>query len=174
MDNFVRAHGTRIVGYLSTSIGLHRQTNDPLVASVHASNLGKRSLSRRLKEALRRVGDDGSSPTRLAREFNRRYPGAPVTLHATRKWLNGEALPSQDKLRVLAEWLGMEPGWLRFGEGDAGEAAAYRVRESTGPAVDFDLARDWCAFAGASSRRTRSGEGLEARRGEARLKEKQC
>lgn len=95
-----------------------------------------------MKEALRRVGDDGSSPTRLAREFNRRYPGAPVTLHATRKWLNGEALPSQDKLCVLAGWLGMEPGWLRFGEAGVGGSAAYQVRESFGPAVDFDLARE--------------------------------
>ena len=49
---------------------------------------------------------------------------------------------AQDKLRALATWLGVTPEWLRFGEGDAGEAAAYRVRESTGPAVDFDLARE--------------------------------
>lgn len=85
-----------------------------------------------------RVGDDGTSPTRLAREFNRRYPGAPVTLHAARKWLNGEAVPVQDKLRTLASWLGVGADWLRFGEGD--RPTAYRMEKDSVP-VDFELAR---------------------------------
>ena len=98
------------------------------------------AFSRRLKEALAGVGDDGSSPTRLAREFNRRYPGAPVTLHAARKWLNGEALPAQDKLRILAAWLGVTAEWLRFDEGgDSRVACPTREQEQ---AVDFELARD--------------------------------
>jgi hypothetical protein len=99
----------------------------------------REAFSRRLKEALERVGDDGGSPTRLAREFNRRTPGAPVTLHAARKWLNGEAVPAQDKLRVLADWLGVGADWLRFGEG-GDRAAGYRAEEGAAP-VDFDLAR---------------------------------
>lgn len=98
----------------------------------------REAFARRLKEALQRVGDDGASPTRLAREFNRRTPGAPVTLHAARKWLNGEAVPAQDKLRVLAGWLDVGADWLRFGEG--GKAAAYRAEEGAAP-VDFELAR---------------------------------
>lgn len=99
----------------------------------------REAFSRRLKETLQRVGDDGGSPTRLAREFNRRTPGAPVTLHAARKWLNGEAVPAQDKLRVLAEWLGVGADWLRFGEGSH-RAAGYRAEEGAAP-VDFELAR---------------------------------
>ncbi len=99
----------------------------------------REAFSRRLKEALKRIGDDGASPTRLAREFNRRYPGAPVTLHAARKWLNGEAVPAQDKLRALAGWLGVGADWLRFGEG--GRPTAYRVEEGSAP-VDFQLARE--------------------------------
>lgn len=99
----------------------------------------REAFSRRLKEALKRIGDDGASPTRLAREFNRRYPGAPVTLHAARKWLNGEAVPAQDKLRALAAWLGVGADWLRFGEG--GRPSAYRVEEGGAP-VDFQLARE--------------------------------
>jgi transcriptional regulator with XRE-family HTH domain len=31
------------------------------------------------------------------------------------RWLRGEASPSQDKLQVLADWLGVEPHVLRFG-----------------------------------------------------------
>lgn len=100
----------------------------------------REAFSRRLKEALKRMGDDGSSPTRLAREFNRRYPGTPITLHAARKWLNGDALPAQDKLRVLAEWLGVGAEWLRYGESGGSHTGAYQVR-GPGQAVDYELAR---------------------------------
>lgn len=102
--------------------------------------LERQAFARRLREALARVGDDGGSPTRLAQEFNRRYPGPPVTLHATRKWLNGEALPSQDKLRVLADWFGVSAEWLRFG-GDEDQARS-RVARQTAMDVDFALARE--------------------------------
>ena len=55
-------------------------------------------------------------PSVLEREFNRRYWGKPITLQAVRRWMRGEAIPSQDKLQVLAEWLKIEPQVLRFGE----------------------------------------------------------
>ena len=104
----------------------------------------REAFARRLREALGRIGDDGGSPTRLAREFNRRYPGAPVTLHAARKWLNGEALPAQDKLRVLAAWLEVAPEWLRYGDEGDERAAPYRARARarSEPVVDFELARE--------------------------------
>ena len=54
-------------------------------------------------------------PAVLEREFNTRYWGKPMTLHGVRRWLLGETLPSQDKLVVLAEWLGVPPQELRFG-----------------------------------------------------------
>ena len=88
---------------------------------------------------MARVGDDASSPTRLAREFNRRYPGQPVTLHAVRKWLQGEALPAQDKVRVLADWLDVTAEWLRFGDGSKPVLA---LREPVSVNVDYDLARE--------------------------------
>ena len=57
-----------------------------------------------------------------------------------RRWLRGEAIPSQDKLQVLAEWLKIEPHALRFGEQAAesirtkrkqwDEALDYRERET--------------------------------------------
>ncbi len=52
----------------------------------------------------------------LEREFNTRYWGRSVTLQAVRRWLRGEAIPSQEKLQVLAEWLKIEPQVLRFGD----------------------------------------------------------
>ena len=51
----------------------------------------------------------------LEPQFNTRYWGKPVTYQAVTRWLKGEAIPSQDKLQVLAEWLNIEPQILRFG-----------------------------------------------------------
>jgi transcriptional regulator with XRE-family HTH domain len=56
------------------------------------------------------------SPTALAKDFNLRWRGAPVTVNATRKWLNGESIPTMDKLAVLANMLDISEDWLRWGE----------------------------------------------------------
>jgi hypothetical protein len=40
----------------------------------------------------------------------------PLSAHAIRKWLLGESIPTQEKLRVLADILSVEPNWLRYGE----------------------------------------------------------
>jgi len=55
-------------------------------------------------------------PAMLEREFNTRYWGKAITLQAVRAWLRGDAIPSQEKLQVLAEWLKIEPQVLRYGE----------------------------------------------------------
>lgn len=70
----------------------------------------------RLAKALQFAGYVHDSPTQLAREFNFRFTGKPVTIHAARKWLVGESIPTQDKLRILAQWLGVTAEWLRFGD----------------------------------------------------------
>ena len=75
------------------------------------------AFSQRLAKALKDAKVDVGSPTVFAREFNRRYTGKPVSIHAARKWLMGESIPTQDKLRLLAAWLGVSAEWLRFGEG---------------------------------------------------------
>lgn len=74
------------------------------------------AFSQRLAKMLREAKIDVGSPTVFAREFNRRYTGKPVSTHAARKWLMGESIPTQDKLRLLAAWLGVSAEWLRFGE----------------------------------------------------------
>jgi hypothetical protein len=56
------------------------------------------------------------SPTKLAREFNLRWRGAPVTPNAARKWILGESIPTLDKIDVLANLLGTNSQWLRWGE----------------------------------------------------------
>lgn len=76
-------------------------------------------FSRRLQQSLQNAKYSTGSPTQLAREFNARYPGRPITVHAARKWLVGEAIPTQEKLRTLASWLGVPAEWLRFGDESA-------------------------------------------------------
>jgi hypothetical protein len=78
----------------------------------------KQAFTKRLKEALRKAGVDSASFARVAREFNLRYGGDPVSTQAVRKWLTGGALPSQDKIRSLAMWLDVGVHWLRFGDAE--------------------------------------------------------
>ena len=75
----------------------------------------KEEFSNRLRDAMTQAGYP-LRPVVLEREFNTRYWGRSVTLQAVRRWLRGEAIPSQDKLQVLADWLKVEPQVLRFGD----------------------------------------------------------
>jgi transcriptional regulator with XRE-family HTH domain len=72
-----------------------------------------RAFAGRLRAALERAGVRG--PTQLALKFNLRYDGQPVSTQAAHKWLNGDALPADDKILTLAGWLGIDPNWLRYG-----------------------------------------------------------
>ena len=65
--------------------------------------------------ALKEAGYE-ARPAVLEREFNLRYWGRSISFQAVRRWLNGEVVPTQDRLQVLAEWLAVDPHWLRFGE----------------------------------------------------------
>ena len=86
----------------------------------------KQGFSKRLREALKRAEPVAAGPAALAREFNLRYEGTPVTVQAVRKWVSGRALPSQDKIRALALWLEVSPQWLRYGEGETTPGRALR------------------------------------------------
>lgn len=105
----------------------------------------RESFSERLQQALKNAHYSPDSPTRLAREFNIRFEGRPITVHAARKWLVGEAIPTQEKLRMIAQWLGVPADWLRFGgpespsePGDTGGAARF---ESADVKLIADLQR---------------------------------
>jgi transcriptional regulator with XRE-family HTH domain len=87
------------------------------------ASIEREDFSARLQQALRNANYSPDSPTQLAREFNVRFSGRPITVHAARKWLVGEAIPTQEKLRTLAQWLGVPADWLRFG-GAADAASA--------------------------------------------------
>ncbi len=92
------------------------------------------AFSERLQQALSNANYSPRSPTELAREFNQRFNGQSVTVHAARKWLHGESIPTQDKLRALASWLDVLADWLRFGnengkgKGPAGQLSSVDLR----------------------------------------------
>lgn len=88
----------------------------PLTKVIQGANQERLEFSERLRETLRKANYAPDSPTQLAREFNLRHQNRPITIHAARKWLIGEAIPTQEKLRLLSDWLGVSAEWLRFGE----------------------------------------------------------
>lgn len=87
------------------------------------------AFSKRLRKALGDAGIESSSPTQLAREFSTRF-GTKVTPQAVRKWLNGEAIPSLEKIEALAAWLGVPTSWLHYAKG---EGSAHTAKESIPP-----------------------------------------
>jgi transcriptional regulator with XRE-family HTH domain len=91
----------------------------------------KSAFAKRLRESLRKAHVDAGSSTRVAREFNLRYAGDPVSSQAVRKWLAGDSLPSQDKLRTLAMWLDVPAPWLRFGEPERRDTPAHAARQDS-------------------------------------------
>ncbi len=75
----------------------------------------KTEFAKRLRDAMTAAGYE-PRPAVLEKNFNSRYWGKSVTFQAVSRWLRGEAIPSQEKLQVLADWLKVEPHVLRYGE----------------------------------------------------------
>lgn len=74
----------------------------------------KAEFAARLKQAMLDAGYE-ARPSVVEREFNQRFWGRSISFQAARQWLLGNAVPQQDKLQVLADWLKIEPQTLRFG-----------------------------------------------------------
>ena len=117
----------------------------------------KAAFAARLRGALEAKGIEASAAV-IEKRFNSRYGGAAVTAQAISGWLNGKSIPKQDKLRVLAAIVGMEPHELQFGgkpavgEGKADGAQALGVPErsmldayASLPATQRKLVRDLVA-----------------------------
>lgn len=74
----------------------------------------KTEFSERLRAAMQARKLEVSSAV-LEREFNLHWSGTPVRRQTAWKWLNGESIPTQDKLQELAKWLQVDSHTLRFG-----------------------------------------------------------
>lgn len=75
----------------------------------------KKEFSERLRAAMKAQKLEVSGAV-LEREFNLHWSGSPVRRQTVWKWLNGEAIPTQDKLQELAKRLKLDPHRLRFGD----------------------------------------------------------
>lgn len=75
----------------------------------------KEKFSRRLRLALNNAFPKLVKTSDIAIRFNLRHNNESVTQQAVYKWLNGLAIPSEDKIVTLAEWLNVKPEWLRYG-----------------------------------------------------------
>ncbi len=84
----------------------------------------KAAFADRLKLALRRVPEKPDGPTEVARYFNLRYHGEPVSTQTVDKWLKGRTIPKHDKLETLATALGVDLHWLHYGPSSAGATKA--------------------------------------------------
>jgi transcriptional regulator with XRE-family HTH domain len=91
----------------------------------------KAEFATRLREAMAASGYP-VRPGVLEKEFNSRFWGRSVTFQAVSRWLRGEAIPSQEKLQVIADWLKVEPHVLRFGAGPIKAIQAKRQRWDEG------------------------------------------
>lgn len=78
----------------------------------------KQRFSDLLCAELQRLALPVNSPTEIARILNRKLPQLSVTPQSVRKWLFHGIYPSQDKIMMLSDWLGVSAQWLRFGEGE--------------------------------------------------------
>jgi len=90
----------------------------------------KTEFAQRLSAAMQAAGYE-AKPAVLEREFNLRYWGRSMTLHGVRRWLLGETLPSAEKVRVLAEWLGVPPHELHYGAEIVQKVARRKERWET-------------------------------------------
>ena len=84
----------------------------------YPAELERTQFSERLAAALVARGMLVSA-TVLQRAFNAQNPLLAISVDAARKWLMGESIPAQARLRGLAAVLAVSPTWLRFGEDEA-------------------------------------------------------
>lgn len=91
----------------------------------------KKDFSHRLRQAMTDAGYT-PSPSVLEHEFNLRWYGRSISNQAAWSWLNSKAIPTQDKVQLLAEWLNIEPEVLRFGSAVRQSVQARRQRWDEG------------------------------------------
>ena len=91
-----------------------RKWGHRVIKDAESKRSEQQGFSERLLIAFARAGHEYPSSSHIAREYNIRYPAYAVTVHAVRKWLKGESIPTQDRLVLLATWLLVRPDWLRY------------------------------------------------------------
>lgn len=99
----------------------------------------RQHFSNRLKDQLRKAGIPPRASV-VAAEFNLRAGGASVTAYAVRKWLIGDAIPTHERMLILANWLGVHASWLQYGDPDNG---AFNLQRESMPKTELMLISDY-------------------------------
>ena len=115
----------------------------------HLANRERINFSDRLRTALA-AARLSCKPAAFAQAFNHRAGGAGVTAHAARKWLSGGAIPTQEKIAILAIWLGVRASWLRFGDADHSETPVGVIPEAAMSSQHLALINDIMSLPDAS------------------------
>jgi hypothetical protein len=50
-----------------------------------------------------------------------------------RKWLDANSIPLHDKMKTLAQWLGVSPCWLHYGVVDDAGGAGHSAQQPDAP-----------------------------------------
>ncbi|MHB1271752.1 MAG: hypothetical protein ACYCZD_03105 [Rhodanobacter sp.] len=82
-------------------------------------------FSKRLATAMHAAGHE-PRPSVLFKQFNTRFRGRSVSFQTASRWLRGDAIPRQDKLVALADWLKVDRHFLRFGDRGGTRAGGHR------------------------------------------------
>lgn len=99
------------------------------------------NFSDRLKKSLVAAGVPIKT-SQFTHAFNVHANGAFITPYAARKWLCGESIPTQERIVILANWLGVNAAWLRFGELDYCKVHDAAIPESLLATEHLSLIRD--------------------------------
>ena len=75
------------------------------------------AFTQRFFLALNSIGYEVTNISGITREINKLFGDKYLNSHQVRKWLSGQSIPIHSRLIRLADWLGVSPAWLRFGEG---------------------------------------------------------
>jgi hypothetical protein len=70
------------------------------------------------------------SSTALCKLLKSKDSNLVLSVHAVRKWLHGESVPTQAKLKLLADTLRVKAEWLRFGEETKTDKAKFQFNKS--------------------------------------------
>ena len=89
------------------------------------------AFTKRLILALNNIGYEVKNINRITIDINKLFNEKSITSHAVRKWLSGQTIPIQSRLLRLADWLGVSPSWLRFGEGGMHQIPSEHIHQSS-------------------------------------------
>lgn len=91
---------------------------------MDASQIVRAQFAARLHETLTKAHCPAYSATTIANEFNLRWYGPGISPACIETWLTGKAFPRLEKMRILADWLGVSAGWLCFGDEQSASATS--------------------------------------------------